>query len=90
MGCNGGHQSPAARPGCNTILLTINATFFFSNKWDRHICFVYRVDVWGVEMNGRCWRAVAEDEFQLKNRKNGGMGKWGSHCGKQHGGSSKS
>lgn len=28
MGCNGGHQSPTAIPGRNTILLTINATFF--------------------------------------------------------------
>ena len=76
MGCNGDHQSPAARPRCNTTLLTINATFFFpSNKWDRHNHFVYRVAVWGVEMNGRCWRAVAGDEFWLKNRKNGGTAK---------------
>ena len=30
MGCNGGHQSPTARPCCNTTLLTNNATFFFS------------------------------------------------------------
>lgn len=49
-------------------LLTINVTFF-SNKWDSHIRFVHRVDVWGGETNGGCWRAVAEDEFQLKNKK---------------------